>query len=148
MKDLKAFQILSDIAWDLTPVANNVRMSSMLVIKNEIISIGSATMKSHPYQKRFGKTEQSIFLHAEINSIQKALRRISVDDLSSSTLFICRVKMFSTQCYTNVKHYHHKKYPGYGLARPCSGCFRALVEFGIKRVVYTLDNELLTWEEL
>ena len=130
MKDAKALEILKDVAIDVEGVTpNKIRISSMLVIKNEIISIGSAVMKSHPFQKRFGKTEHSIFLHAEVNTIRKALK--TVNDLSEATLYICRIR-FHTVNKKNVL--------GYGISCPCIGCLRAIVEFDIKRVVYTIDS--------
>lgn len=140
LKDQKALELLTDIASDTTKVAN-VQIASMLVIKNEIISIGSAVMKSHPFQQRFGRTSHSIFLHAETNCIHRSLRKVSPDELSKATLYICRVKnIFQKESKRNIF--------GWGIAKPCSGCLRAIVEFNIKRVVYTLDGVDLQWEDL
>lgn len=139
IKDSKAFEILSDIAWDLPKVAN-VRMASLLVIKNEIISVGSATSKSHPFQKKYGRHSDSIFLHSEVSAIHRALKRVSPEELSKSTLYICRVRQFN-------KEGNRKTY-GWGLACPCIGCLRCILEFGIKRVVHTIDSETLRWKEL
>ena len=139
MKDSKALELLTDVAMDTPGVTpNKIRISSMIVIKNEIISIGSAMMKSHPFQKRFGKTEHSIFLHAEVNAIRKAFKK--VDSLEDATLYICRLRF----------HYKgpHQNVLGYGIACPCSGCLRAIVEFDIKRVVYTIDSIDLKFNEL
>lgn len=139
IKDSKAFEILTDIAWDLPKVAN-VRMSSLIVIKNEIISVGSATLKSHPFQKKYGRHSDSIFLHSEVSAIHRALKRVSPEELTKSTLYICRVRQFNKE--------KNRKTCGWGMASPCLGCLRCILEFGIKRVVYTIDSESLQWEEL
>jgi len=140
LKDEKAFELLTDIASDI-PKVSNVQISAMLVIKNDIISIGSAVLKSHPFQKRFGKTSHNIFLHAETNCIHRSLRKVDVDELEKATLYICRVKHnFNKENKQNVF--------GWGIAKPCIGCLRAIVEFNIKRVVYTLDGEHLSWQDL
>lgn len=139
MKDSKVFELLTEIALDTTKIAN-VQISSMIVIKNDIISIGSAVMKTHPFQKRFGKTEHNIFLHSEINSIHRALKKIKVEELAKATLYICRVKqIYNPETLQTVY--------GWGLAKPCCGCLRAIVEFNIKRVVYTLNGEQMLWED-
>lgn len=138
MKDKKAFEILTDIAQDVQKVSN-VQLSAMIVIKNEIISIGSAVLKSHPFQKKFSKNSKSIFLHAETNAIHRALKRVEVDELSKSTLYICRIK------HINL---NKKLIPSWGISKPCCGCQRAIVEFNIRRVVYTLDGFDLTWTDL
>lgn len=141
MKDSKALEILTDVVSDMDFVTNSrIRISAMLVIKNEIISIGSAMMKSHPFQKKYGRTEDSIFLHAEVNCIHKALRKIN--NFDNATLYICRLK------YYMIDNNIDNKVLGYGMSCPCSGCFRAIVEFGIKRVVYTIDSRDLKFKTL
>ncbi len=81
-------------------------------------------------QARFGKNEESIYLHAEVAAIRNALREVSVDDLQKMEIYICRVK--------KPKPFS-KKYV-WGLAKPCEGCQRAIAEFGLKRVVYTTNE--------
>jgi tRNA(Arg) A34 adenosine deaminase TadA len=123
--------ILAKVAWDTqsTPTGN-ARLASCVVLYNDIVSFGVNEMKSHPFQARYGKNKNSVYLHAETCAIKNALRYISVSDLTKSTLYTCRVK-FEDQT-------RHKLI--FGLAKPCSGCIRCISAFGIRRVVFSLDN--------
>lgn len=109
---------------------NAEKMAAAVVRRGKIVSIGINSMKSHPMAAKFGKNEHAIFLHAEVAAIKNALREIEVDDLSKCDIYIVRVK--KEKPFT-------KKYV-YGLAKPCSGCERAIAEFGIKSVIYTKDD--------
>lgn len=118
------------IAQDVTPVGA-AKIAAAIVIKNKKVSIGINSMKTHPFQKMYGKNEMAICLHAEIDAIKNALRRVTVDDLKTATLYVARAKYLL-------------KSPGkydvvYGLADPCNGCKRAIVNFGIKNFCYTTD---------
>jgi len=106
------------------------RVSAGLVYKNRLISVGVNEMKSHPFQAKYGKNKDSIFLHAEISTIKHALRKIDLDDFRHATLLITRLKRPSAQAKTWI----------YGLAKPCSGCSRAIADFNIGNVIYTNEN--------
>jgi deoxycytidylate deaminase len=54
------------------------------------------------------------------------------DDLRDSTLYVHRVKRKSS---LNQKDWID------GLALPCEGCTSAIMSFGIKRVVYSTDEQ-------
>jgi deoxycytidylate deaminase len=123
----KYMNFLSKIAIAVEPVAQ-ARLASAIVYKNEIISIGINQRKSHPFQAKFSKNEDSIYLHSETDAIKNALKQISIDELSDSVLYVCRVKIIN------------KKFV-FGIAKPCCGCMRAISNFGIKKVYYTLDNK-------
>lgn len=99
------------------------RMAAAIVKKNKIISIGWNRMKSHPFQAKFSKNEDAIFLHAEVHAIKNAMRHYTLNDLKGSTMVILR-----------------KTAKGYGLAKPCEGCMRALAEFEFASVVYSSTN--------
>jgi deoxycytidylate deaminase len=107
------------------------RLAAAIVRNNKIVSIGINRMKSDPLQARFGKNKEAIYLHAEIHAIKNALREVSVDDLKDCVLYICRVK----------KPESNKPYE-WALAKPCEGCSRAIVEFGIKKVIYTTKPDI------
>lgn len=107
------------------------KLSAAIVHKGRIIAIGMNKMKSHPFQARFGKNKDAIFLHAEIAAIKNALRILDAKDLKNTSLYICRVKKEERDRQDWVD----------GLAKPCPGCLRAIAEFGIKQVVYTTGNE-------
>lgn len=68
-------------------------------------------------------------MHAEIHAIKNALRHISVDELKRATLLVLRTREDTPS--------------GWGMAKPCEGCMRAIAEFGIKSVKYTNDAGLI-----
>ena len=107
-----------------------MKLAACLVIRNEVISVGFNSEKSHPMQKRFGKNSESIFKHAEVDAILGALRHIDSDLLKRSTLYVFRVKKKNKGDMTLVD----------GMAEPCSGCKKAIEHFGIKKVVYSTDR--------
>lgn len=119
----KIFQFLAPLA--LLPVegASRIKMSAAIVRKNKIITFGKNSYKSHPFQKKFGKNSDSIFLHAEISAIVQALKILDVKELATCDLYICRIKKNK-----------------FSLAKPCLGCARAIAEFKIKNVFYTTDD--------
>ena len=126
----RIFSILKEVAV-ATPKVSGAKLAAAIVYKNKIISIGVNSMKSSPLQAKYATNKDlSIFLHAEIAAIKNALRQLDVEEFSKVTLFVCRAK---TDIQTNQMVF--------GLAKPCTGCLRAIVEFDIKRVYYTLDND-------
>lgn len=129
-KNSKHIDMLAKIAAAVEPVAQ-ARIAAAIFYKNNLISIGINQKKTHPFQAQFGKNKDSIYLHAEIDAIKNALKFISVDELSRCSLYICRVK-YDGKEKTNII---------YGLSKPCSGCSRAIVNFNIKKVIYSLDTE-------
>jgi deoxycytidylate deaminase len=130
-KHTRYLNILSKLATDIAnPVGGNARLAACIVYRNDIVSFGINEMKSHPFQAKYGKNKDSVYLHAETSAIKNALRYISTDDLEKSTLYICRVK------YSDQK----KNQLVFGLSKPCSGCFRCINAFNIRNVVYSLDK--------
>lgn len=111
--------------------SNNMKMklAACLVIRNEIISVGFNSDKSHPLQKRFSKNSDAIFKHAEVDCIIKALKIVEEDDLKDANLYVYRVKKLSKGDAHWVS----------GMAEPCPGCQKAIEHFGIKRTVYSTE---------
>lgn len=107
-----------------------VWVSAALVYRNKIISFGVNQMKTHPYQRRYGKTKDCVFWHAETLAIYNAHKKLNFDKFGKATLYVARVK------YQNSD----KKNFVSGLAMPCDGCMRCIKEYGIKRIIYTLDH--------
>ena len=119
-----------------TMAADNVndigaQLASCVTYKGKIISFGLNRLKSHPFQKMYGKNKDALFLHAEIDAIYRATKRLSTQELTKSTLYVARVKRASSV---------HKGFVS-GLARPCIGCARCIAAFGLKRVVYTTEQD-------
>jgi deoxycytidylate deaminase len=86
--------------------------------KEDCIAIGWNKQKTHPKQKEYAIKEgepNKQFLHAEIDCLIK--RRFTKDPYS-----MIIVRLTKT---------------GYGMARPCPICMRAIKEAGIKYIYYT-----------
>jgi tRNA(Arg) A34 adenosine deaminase TadA len=125
----KAFNMMEKIAQDVAPVGA-ARIAAGVFRRNELIAVGVNSYKSHPFQVKFQRNSDSIFLHAETDAIKNALKRIDVEDLRYCSLIICRVKYDSIQKNNLV----------WGLAKPCSGCMKAIISYNIRKVYYTCDN--------
>jgi deoxycytidylate deaminase len=131
-RDIKTMQFVKRLAIDNPGVNNRMKLAAALVIKRDIISVGVNVMRSHPVQKKYGKNDESIFLHAEINAIVNSLNHVDKDDLRKADLYVYRVK----------KDMHDPKRAHWvdGMSCPCEGCMSAIDAFKIKRVVYSTDT--------
>ncbi len=127
---MKVMEYLGILARDV-PKVGNARLAAALILDNKIVSVGVNSRKSHPFQAKYGKNKDAIYLHAETAAIKNFLRMDEPDKLSRCTMFVCRVKQSNTI----------PRYTVWGLARPCIGCQRAIALFNIKKVVYSSDTD-------
>lgn len=125
---------LFDIAKTIPPLAG-ARVAASIVYKNDIVTIGMNSSKTHTFQFRFSSNPDAIFFHAENNAIYKALRILTPKELEKSVLYVCRAK------YTDK----NKKTFMQGLAKPCCGCTEAIIKYNISSVIYSLDNYGYEW---
>lgn len=102
--------------------------SALISYKNHVISVACNRIKSHPFQKKFGRAEEAIFLHAEVSAISQALKRITLKQLSKSVMHVVRVSINSDDN------------PFFCYSKPCKGCMRAIEEFDIQKVLYTNED--------
>lgn len=123
----KIFNTLEVMAQDVTPVAA-ARIAAAVVYKGDVISFGINEQKSDPFQAKYSKNALAIYRHAETSAIKKALKRLTPEELSRSTLHVCRVK------------YNRKGKFIRGLARPCEGCQKAITKFNINNVYFSCDG--------
>ena len=114
--------------------ASNAKLAACIVLKGKIISTGRNQLKTHPFASQYRKNDDAIYLHAEANAIVNSLNHVSKDDLTKSVLYVYRIKRPDT-------HMNKDTVWAQGIAKPCEGCMRAIVEFNFKRVIYTTDNE-------
>lgn len=134
-RDYKAIELLEKIARDV-PAVKSARIASSIYINNRLISIGTNQNKTCPFQAKYVRNSKcGSLIHSEINCLKNALRRINVDDLSHATMYICRMK------YLNSSESCDKM--EWGMSRPCSGCMGALIGFGLKRIVFTTNEQTL-----
>jgi deoxycytidylate deaminase len=124
------FNTLFTLAQDIEVTAN-ARIATGIFMRNKPVAFGFNRMKSHPMQKKFGKNSECIYLHSEISAIKNALRNVNVDDLKKCDVYVCRVK------FNQPKGWFIP-----GLAKPCSGCQRALRTFDVKNVFYSQNNRM------
>jgi tRNA(Arg) A34 adenosine deaminase TadA len=103
-------------------------LACIVTPKGAVVTMGQSQYKTHPLQARFASHPDRIYLHAEIDAIAKALRWITPETLSKCELHIARAKE-----YRNIE----SRWRGPGLAKPCTGCARAIAAFGIKKVIWT-----------
>ncbi len=121
---------LTKLAED-TPKVANAKVLAAVVYKNQLISLAANSMKTDPFQLRFATDKNfNISLHAENNTLKKAIKELTEKELSKSTMYIARVKR---------KHWNHDGYT-WGLAKPCMGCRRAISTFDLKNYVYSTDT--------
>ena len=130
MNNATIMNVLKRLAESIEPVFQ-VRFSSAVVFKNEIISFGVNKNKSHPFQKRYSSHSDAIYLHAETDAIYNALRKYNTEVLAKSKLFVYRAKWIDGYKETFMQ----------GLAKPCIGCRKAIATFGIKEVYYSLEQK-------
>lgn len=103
----------------IEPVAG-ARVAAAISVNGNLF-FGYNSRKTHPMMAKWGKNDKAICLHAEVDVIKNSLRHHRADDLSRATLYVARAKADGTP----------------GLAKPCEGCARCIVAFGIKEVYWT-----------
>ena len=124
-KDLKVLTLLSKMAEAVPPI-RSARIAAAIVIKNDIVSFGINQMKTHPFQAKYARNDQAVYIHAENAAIMRALKKVDKEELRNATLYVARVKKPNNM---------------WGMACPCEGCQKAIDKFGIKKVVYTENNQ-------
>lgn len=108
----------------------NARIVAAVIYRNKIVSVGCNQEKTHPEAVKYSKNKHAIYLHAEVDAIIKAKKKLTPKELKKSTLLIVRVrKQNSLETAPYVL----------GLAKPCCGCSKCIAEHEIKKVIYT-DN--------
>ena len=92
--------------------------------KDNIISMGvNSDTKTHPMQKKFAIKSGQMFrqyLHAEIQALVRCVGNYS----TPHTLYVARITQSG-----NI-----------GMSKPCPVCHLALIDAGIKKVVYTIGK--------
>ena len=129
-RDLRIMNFLRRQAIDVAPVGS-ARIAAAVSFRNEIISLGHCQKRTHPFQARFSKNPEAIYLHAETNAISNALNHLRKRDLERASLYVYRVKRPSKDSEEFID----------GLAKPCAGCMRAILAFNLNKVVYSTEED-------
>jgi tRNA(Arg) A34 adenosine deaminase TadA len=106
-------------------------MAAMVTRKRTVLGVGLPESKTHPLAEKFSKNPKAIYLHAEINAIVNALRIVNVEELYDCEMYVARVKYDKGGISSTLIP---------GLAAPCEGCMRALLQFKIRKVHFTCDS--------
>ena len=117
------------------PSGWQARIAAALYYKNEMIALGWNQARTSPFQAKYGSNPDAIFIHAEVHCIRQALRRYTQEELQSmkTTMYIMRAKKIPVT--RNRSRFIR------GMSKPCPGCSGAILDFGINRVVYSLDED-------
>lgn len=106
------------------PKISGARIVSAIVLKNKIIAYGFNQKKSHPFQKKYSKNKDCIYLHAEVDAIKNALREVPSEVLSKCTIYVARAKKASRNGPYVL-----------GTSTPCSGCMKCIMSYKIGGIV-------------
>ena len=97
------------------------KMSCIVFKHNTILSFGCNAIKTHP--RSFDRWKM---LHAELDSILN----VDAKDLDGASVLV----------------YRERRSGGPGLAKPCPSCEKMLSQLNIKKVFYTTENDLKSYE--
>ena len=104
----------------------NYKLAACIEYRNDIIAYGFNQTKTHPFQAKFAKHQEAIYLHAEVHAIYNALKKLPVEELSKCTLYVMRVNKEGEAL----------------ISCPCKGCQMAINTFNIKHVYFTENNSV------
>ena len=117
-----------DVALAASKLSNihKYKIGATISVGKEIISTSFNQAKSHPIQKHYNKKRDKTahewsYLHAELSAILKVKNK---EQLRGATIFVARTKQDGNS----------------GMARPCAACMQAIIDSGIKKIVYTTED--------
>lgn len=110
---------------------NEASIVAGILYKNKFYAFGLNNYKTHPFQKKYGRTEYHICLHAEVSAIAEAIKHLTPDELVKSELIVIRTKWVDK----------YRSYRIFGTAKPCSGCEKCIKDHHIKKVWYSTDDQ-------
>lgn len=139
-RDMDRIMALHSLVKDRPRVAN-ARIIAAIYIKNELVSIGFNQHKTSPMAVRYAKNPNAECIHAEVDAIHRAAltftgplsKRNELLKKQKTTLYVVRSKAVD---------YNHRA-SIWGNAMPCNGCMKAIKDFNINRVVYTMDEDVI-----
>jgi deoxycytidylate deaminase len=97
------------------------RVGAVLTKGNRVLATGYNQLRGH---RSLRSNHWDNALHAETHALLVALKRVSIEDIKGSTMFVARIKKDGSS----------------GLALPCADCFELLQKFQIKRIVFTTNS--------
>lgn len=143
IKDFDRLMKLFNLAKDVKVASiSKVKMVSAIYVKNELVSLGQAQDRTHPFAAKYCRTpiavdgcydknNAAIVFHAETHAIHNALRTYPDLKNMNATIYVARAK----------KNKSHGDYI-WGSSRPCEGCNRAIRDYNLN-VVFMEDEFIL-----
>lgn len=99
------------------------RMGAIIARKNKILSVGTNSKKSHPIQAKFScRPFNHAWRHCEVHAISLC----KAGDLIGSDIYVGRI-------LANDE---------WAASKPCSGCLKALIHYGIKGMYFFQDGKI------
>ena len=98
------------------------RVVAAVVYRGKIIAIGKNQNKTHPEAAKYCKHEDAIFLHAEVDAINRAKKKMPC--LSKTQIFVLRIRQDGTV----------------GNSLPCLGCASCIEEHKVSQINYTNEE--------
>lgn len=96
-------------------------LAAVIVKGGSIVSVGKNRNRMHSYVMYFADHAGCSSVHAELDAIFRVRRK---SDLTGCKMYVAR----------------KTKQGKIGLAAPCNMCTKAIQRYGIKRVIYTIDD--------
>lgn len=101
------------------------KLAAGIVHKKRLISIGINSKKTHPLMGEPSYHEEQLYLHAEVDSILRAIRYFGGHEkLKECDLYVVRVKTMDNRFVE-------------ALAKPCCGCQDLINRMEIRNVYWT-----------
>lgn len=105
-----------------------VRLGAAVFDKHGVLIASNVNQNKTHYLQKYYNEEMPFnripYLHAEIAALLKARWVVGEKGLKNCTVYVAR----KLNC------------DGWGLARPCRACRAAMVDMGIKKIVYTTED--------
>lgn len=117
----RAAKLVLDCARDYGETNQNRHVAGVFYKGALVVLASNSYHKSHPFQARWGRNPESIYLHAEVAATIKAQRFLSSSELEKSTLLVGRVY----------------KDGSFGPSKPCKGCYGLIQEINYNQVFFT-----------
>ena len=100
---------------------HSYKMAAIVTKGSRILSFGINKYRTHPKQINPFTKERGVSVHAEL----AAIIGVSEENLRGSSVYIAR-RLVNGEA---------------ALAKPCTCCIAILREAGVKKVIYTINNE-------
>lgn len=107
------------------------KIAAMILYKGVPVAVGCNKEKTHPIIYKYNHANKCCTLHAEVDVIIKAQKKISKSRLKNCTLVVVRVKC---NAYKRRKENYVL-----GIAKPCENCIKFIEENEIRKIIYTND---------